>query len=94
MDEFLLQCMGLFLDWVPYVIGRVALFILTFGQLRCEKWEPLIWDTDLFGKPWWKRVEGRIVVTSIGVRATGSFVMVGVFLAILLPIVWLITRIW
>ncbi|HEX7862125.1 MAG TPA: hypothetical protein VF773_17455 [Verrucomicrobiae bacterium] len=94
VGEFVLQCIGFFFDWVPYAIGRVALFILSLGRLRCEKWESLIWDTDLFGKPWWMKVDGKIVVTAIGVRAAGSFVVVGLLLAIAVPVGWVITRFW
>ena len=94
MGEFVLQCIGLFFDWVPYAIGRVALFILTLGQLRCEKWEPLLGDSELFAKPWWRKVDGKIVVTAIGVRAAGSFAVVGSLIVIAVPVVWLITRFW
>ena len=94
MKELIAQCIALFFDWVPYAIGRVALFILSLGQLKCEKWEPLIWDTDLFGKCWWHRVEGKTVVTHIGVRWAGSIVLTAAVLIVAVPLIWLITKIW
>lgn len=86
MERFIVQCIGFVLDWVPYTAGRVAIFLFTFDSLRCERWKPIVWETDLFGHPWWRKIDDEIVVTQWGARWAGwvLLVIVGIGLALLI----------
>ena len=92
MERLIVQCIGFVLDWVPYTAGRVAIFVFTFDSLRCERWRPIIWDTDLFGHPWWGRDDDEIVVTQWGVRWAGWILLAIVLVVGALLILWMISK--
>lgn len=81
MEQFIVRCIGFVFDWVPYAVGRIAVVVLSWGNLRCEPWRPLVWSSEFRTKPWWERLDGEIIVTRWGARWIGAIVMAGLILA-------------
>ena len=92
MEKFFVQCIGMVFDWVPYVVGRLAVFVLTWDTVRCERWQPLVWSTDLRTQPWWDRVDGRVYVTRNGARWIGAIVLAAVIAGMFAGVLWLILK--
>lgn len=69
------RIIGFVLDRVPYGMGRLTIFVFSFGSLRSERWAKLGWLSELFAGPLWLRSHGHVIVTRRGVRWTGYFII-------------------
>jgi hypothetical protein len=92
MDQYIVQCIAFFLDWVPYTVGRLSVFVFTFDFLHCERWRPIIWDTNIFGHRWTRRVNGELMVTQWGARWIGAVVMAISFVAMVFLVFWRVSK--
>ena len=80
------------IDRVPYALGRVLIFIITFDSVECETWEPILYETNPFAHPWWVKEGNKVVVTHWGIRWTGWFGLIALFFAMIGMVVWYISK--
>ena len=92
MERLFVECIALMIDRVPYALGRVAIFILTFDSVECEPWEPIIHNSNPFGHQWWIKEGNDIVATHWGARWIGGGVVILLFLAIVGAGFWWILK--
>ena len=93
MEQAVVEFIRRLFDRLPYVIGRIVLFVFSWGRLRCDPWKAIYWRSDIF-KFTWCRIDNyeRTIVTSDGVRWTGYLVILGFFVGLAAFALWLIVK--
>ncbi len=92
MEQFVVQCLGRFLDFGPYAAGRAAIFVLTWNSVPCERWQPIAWGAPIFPQRLWRRVGGEFFVTHWGARCAGVFVMIAAGIAAAFGTLWFVLK--
>ena len=84
MEKLFVRLIALAFDWLPYTVGRTAIFLVTFGSIECQPWRPITGQTRLFRNPWWTRIEGEPALTHYGARWLGAILILLLIAATLL----------